>query len=95
MIEVISRAALLDDSFNLGSAEIIAQTKFLEVASYLKNEQEPAPFQAAFGGLRYLSDMLASDSEAAALMSKFYTSLVAGSFKRLAWSQNLTDANDM
>ncbi len=95
LIEVTSRAALLDDSFNLGRSEIMSQTLFLDIASYLKNEKEPAPFKAAFEGLNYLSDMLTSDLEAAAIMRKLYTSLVEETFKRLSWSQNLTDANEM
>ena len=61
LIDPINRAQLLDDSFNLGRAEVIDQVTFLNIISYLQNETNSMVFEAAFNGLDYLEDMLASD----------------------------------
>jgi aminopeptidase N len=63
-IEQISRAQLLDDSFNLGRAGLIDQTIFLNISNYLLNEKSPLPFRAAFYGLDFISDIISSDSNA-------------------------------
>ncbi len=60
-IDVVSRAQLLNDLFNLGRAELKKQTDFLEVISYLKKETEPMPFIVLFSNLNYMADMLSSD----------------------------------
>ena len=63
-IDVINRAQLIDDSFNLGRAGLIDQTLFLKITSYLTNESDPLAFQTAFIGLNYIADMLSIDNEA-------------------------------
>ncbi len=63
LIDPISRAQIIDDSFNLGRAEILDQLVFFNVASYLVNEEDPLPFQASLSGLEYIYDMLTSDFE--------------------------------
>ncbi len=63
LIDSTSRAQLIDDSFNLGRAELIDQLVYLDVTSYLINEEDPLAFQAALSGLEYLYDMLSSDFE--------------------------------
>ena len=60
-IDVINRAQLIDDSFNLGRAGLIDQTLFLKITSYLTNESDPLAFQTAFIGLNYIADMLSSN----------------------------------
>jgi len=60
-IDVVSRAQILNDLFNLGRAELKKQVDFLEVISYLKKETDPMPFIVLFSSLNYLSDMLSSD----------------------------------
>ena len=64
VIDATSRAQLIDDSFNLGRGEIIDQTVFFRIVSYLVNEEDPLPFQAASTGFDYIDDMFSSDSEA-------------------------------
>ena len=59
-INEVNRAQLLDDSFNLGRAEIINQTVFLEISKYLAAETEYIPWEAAVFGFSYINDMLAS-----------------------------------
>ena len=58
VFDSLTRAQLLDDSFNLGRAEHISQEIFLELASYLINEEDPLPFQSALNGLSYIYEML-------------------------------------
>lgn len=57
-IDCINRAQLIDDSFNLGRSNLIDQTIFLKITSYLVNESDPLAFQTAFIGLNYIADML-------------------------------------
>ena len=61
LIDSTSRATLLDDAFNLGRAEVISQSIFLELVSYLPNEVEGVAFTAAFNGLKYFYDMLSGE----------------------------------
>ena len=69
LIESTNRAVLLDDSYNLGKAEIIKQTTFLNVTRYLVNEEDPSPFEAAFHGLEFIHSMLINDQEASNLFT--------------------------
>ncbi len=62
-IDIINRAQLIDDSFNLGRAGLIDQTLFLKITSYLVNETDPLAFQTAFIGLNYIADMLSHDDD--------------------------------
>ena len=61
IIDDISRAQLIDDSFSLGRAEIIDQTIFLNVVKYLKREISGIPFEAAVEGFNYIDNMLSVD----------------------------------
>ena len=63
MIDVTSRSVLIDDSFNLGKAEYINQTVFLDIVKYLANENDSMPFEAALTGLNFIDDMMSSDFE--------------------------------
>ena len=58
----IHRAQLLDDSFNLGRAEIIPQTLFLDMTMYLTNEHDPLAFVPALNGLRFMTKFLKDGS---------------------------------
>ena len=71
MIDDISRAQLLDDSFNLGRAGLVAQTVFLNMSSYLVNEKNPLAFRAAFYGLDFIADMVSSNQKANDLFTVF------------------------
>ena len=67
LIEVTSRSVLIDDSFNLGRAEYINQTVFLDIVRYLANETGSMPFQAALSGFYFIDDMIANDFESSRL----------------------------
>ncbi len=60
LIDVVSRAQLLDDSFNLGRAELVDQTVFLDICRYLEKETDPMPFTPAFSGLGFISNLLST-----------------------------------
>jgi hypothetical protein len=44
----------LDDTLNLGRAEIVDQLVFLDVTKYLINENDPLPFIPGFSGLNFI-----------------------------------------
>jgi len=57
-INHISRAQLIDDSFNLGRTRDLEQTLFLELSEYLVDETSPLVFTAAYNSFDYISEML-------------------------------------
>lgn len=61
LIDPINRAQLIDDSFNLGRAEYLSQTVFLNIISYLSNETDGLPFETAFDGLYFISNMFSNN----------------------------------
>lgn len=58
LIAPIHRAQLLDDSFNLGRAEIIDQLRFLEITKYLTKELDGLAFTPAFTGLNFMTTFI-------------------------------------
>ncbi len=72
LIEVTSRSVLIDDSFNLGRAEYLNQTVFLDIVKYLVNETTSMPFQAALSGLYFIDDMISSDFESSRLFKVYF-----------------------
>jgi hypothetical protein len=92
LIDVTSRAQLLDDSFNLGRAEILDQLRFLEISEYLQSEQDPLPFVPAFTGLNFIGNLLINDYETFQLYKKFYTGLINSTYNRLGWNETIDDA---
>ena len=63
MLDSNARAQLLDDSFNLGRAELIEQTIFLDITKYLSKEKSPLAFIPAFNALGTMSTQIASTYE--------------------------------
>jgi aminopeptidase N len=63
LIDPVHRAQLLDDSFNLGRAEIIDQLVFLNINKYLVNEIDPLPFRPALNGLNTITPLIEDDFE--------------------------------
>lgn len=64
IIDPLQRSQLLDDSFNLGKAELIDQMIFLDITKYLRKELNDLPFFVAFNGLDYIAEMLSDDYHA-------------------------------
>ena len=95
LIDKSSRASLLDDSFNLGRAEVIDQLTFMEMSLYLKNEIEPLPFIASFASFEYIYDMIVLDSQALQLLNVYYQNLLLKTYNNLGWDDDLKDANEM
>lgn len=92
MINEINRATLLDDSFNLGRAEMIDQLFFLRMTEYLQLEDDAIPWTAAFGGLNYIGSQLSSCNDAGFIaFKKFYKKLIQNVYDELAWNETLVD----
>lgn len=72
LIHPINRAQLIDDAFNLGRAELLSQTVFLNIIKYLQNETDGLPFEAALDGLYFIHKMLADSYTAQNLFKVFY-----------------------
>lgn len=63
MIDGTSRAQLIDDAFNLGRAELIDVSVYLDIIDYLKQEKDYLVIQAAQFGLEYVGNMISKRSE--------------------------------
>lgn len=57
-IHPIHRAQLLDDSFNLGRAEVVDQTLFLDITRYLVKESDALAFIPAYTGLNFMTTFI-------------------------------------
>jgi aminopeptidase N len=90
-IDVVNRATLIDDAFNLAKAEYLNQTLYLELISYLINENESLPFQVVTDSLSFLNTMLSQDYMAFSRLKEFCKRLYQKSYDRLAWNSSLTD----
>uniref|UniRef100_A0A8C6VXF7 Aminopeptidase n=1 Tax=Nothobranchius furzeri TaxID=105023 RepID=A0A8C6VXF7_NOTFU len=58
VIPVINRAQLVDDAFNLARAQLVSTSLALRSTSYLSQETEFLPWQAALNNLQYYELML-------------------------------------
>jgi aminopeptidase N len=56
-----ARAQLIDDSFNLGRAELIDQTVFLDISKYLSKETSPLAFRPAFVAWSEMEKLISDD----------------------------------
>jgi hypothetical protein len=57
-IEVINRAALLDDAFSLARANVLDYSIPFKLTMYLSKEREYLPWKTALNSLSYLDNML-------------------------------------
>ncbi|CAF0711353.1 unnamed protein product [Brachionus calyciflorus] len=90
VINPINRAELLDDSFNLGRAELVDQVLFLNITKYLVNEEDSLPFVPAFNGLDSISTLIDDEYEIFELFKSFYIGILNNTYNRLDWN----DVND-
>lgn len=61
-IDVINRALIVDDVFNLARASQLSYTTALDIASYLANEVEYYPWFAAFNAFTFLERRIGQDT---------------------------------
>ncbi len=59
-IPTISRAQIVDDAFNLARADLLPYRTAMNLANYLKKEDEYLPWKSAFDAFQYIDSMLAS-----------------------------------
>lgn len=57
-IDVVNRAALLDDAFSLARASVLDYSIPLKLAIYLSKEREYLPWKTTLNSLSYLNNML-------------------------------------
>jgi len=57
-IDVVNRAALLDDAFSLARASVLDYSIALRLTMYLSKEREYLPWKTALNSLSYLDTML-------------------------------------
>lgn len=67
-IDVVNRAQLIDDSFNLARAEQLDIEVFLRITKYLQNEINYIPFEVSYNNLKFIDSMLNSNYK---IYSKF------------------------
>lgn len=63
LINPVHRAQLLDDSFNLGRAEIKDQLLFFNITRYLADEEDGIAFVPTFNGFSYMTSLVEDDFE--------------------------------
>jgi aminopeptidase N len=61
LIDVVNRATLIDDAFNLAKVDYINQTTYLSLISYLQNETESLPFTLVTESLYFFDLMLSQN----------------------------------
>lgn len=94
-IDSTSRATLIDDTFNLGVAELLNASYYLELVAYIKDEDDSLPLLVALNGLDYVYQMMVNEYEAFEAFKSFFIKLFKSSYDRLDWNENLDDVNDM
>lgn len=62
-INVLNRAQLVDDSFNLARADKLHYSVPLKLSSYLKLEDDVLPWYSAINGYTYLLERMRRDAE--------------------------------
>ena len=60
-IDFVNRAVLIDDAFNFAKVDLISQTIYLDLISYLQNETESLPFMLVIGSLNFFESMLSQN----------------------------------
>lgn len=61
VIDVVNRATLIDDAFNLAMVGYINQATYLNLISYLQNETDFLPFNLAIASINFLDSMLSQN----------------------------------
>lgn len=86
----VTRAQLIDDSFNLARSTDLNATLALELATYLINETEYVPFSAFSTNIRYLSLMFSQDEQNNAYrnLQKLIQILEQNRYDATVWSIN-------
>lgn len=62
-INVLNRAQLIDDSFNLARADKLHYSVPLKLSSYLKMEDDVLPWYSVINGYTYLLERMRRDAE--------------------------------
>ncbi|CAF1185611.1 unnamed protein product, partial [Didymodactylos carnosus] len=83
-IPIITRGALIDDTFALTRTGTISTTDAYDLMRYLKYEKEFVPWTAAFSAMRYQEDLLSS-TEILMNVQQYFLELVLPLYNRIGW----------
>ncbi len=95
LIDSQSRAQLIEDSFNLGRGELIDQSVFLRLVSYLVKEEDPLPIMAAIRGLDFIQDMLSTNYIGNLMFKEFYKRSMLPVYEKYGWRMDVEDINEV
>ncbi|XP_064627887.1 glutamyl aminopeptidase-like [Lineus longissimus] len=88
-ISVADRSGLVDDAFNLASAEEIPMSTLLNMVKYLKSEEHYLPWSTAKDGLSYIRNML-EFTNTYGKWRTFVVNMVQPAMTRLGWNNTGT-----
>ncbi|RNA03939.1 Aminopeptidase N, partial [Brachionus plicatilis] len=92
-IDVVNRAQLIDDSFNLARAEQLDIDIFLSIIKYLSNETSYIPFEVSFNSIKFMDNMLYSNYNLYSKFKKFCLGLYRNAYETIGWSMQTDFAN--
>ena len=95
VIDSTSRAQMIDDTFNLGMAEKLDLSIYLQIIDNLDKENDNLPLLSSFSGLDFIHQMFADNLDTFNSFKKYFIKLFEPTYTRLGWSTTLNDVNDM
>lgn len=72
-INVINRAQIMNDAFNLARANLLDYDIVLNLTQYLERESEYLPWSTTFSSISYISEMMARSSGYGLLKVYYYS----------------------
>ncbi|VDL92144.1 unnamed protein product [Schistocephalus solidus] len=88
----LTRAQLIDDSFNIANQGSISFDLFLNLTKYLRKERDFVPLSVAYRAFNYLYEMLVLH-ETHDLMKKYVRYLINDSYQTVNWSMETNNDN--
>nr|VZI22113.1 unnamed protein product [Spirometra erinaceieuropaei] len=88
----LTRAQLIDDSFNIANQGSITFDLFLNLTKYLRNERDFVPLSVAYRAFNYLYEMLVLH-ETHDLMKKYVRTLINDTYSTVTWDIEKSNEN--
>ncbi|KAL7063805.1 hypothetical protein AAHC03_05522 [Spirometra sp. Aus1] len=88
----LTRAQLIDDSFNIANQGSISFDLFLNLTKYLRNERDFVPLSVAYRAFNYLYEMLVLH-ETHDLMKKYVRTLINDTYSTVTWDIEKSNEN--
>ncbi|CAD1472151.1 unnamed protein product, partial [Heterotrigona itama] len=90
-INVLNRAALIDDLLNLARADLLDYQTAFDGLRYLTREKDYLPFKAAFSALTYLDQRLSGQNEYYKQFKEFVLFLIENAYKDIGYVDRPSD----